>query len=213
MKHIATVPAALIRAAMAMQATNDVRFYLNGVYIDSESIVGTDGHVLFVTQYESDKRPESPMVISIKGNIPYRAYNLQLFYDEDAKIGVAKCFEPTPKSVKRRDESGEWVEVEPTPLPIMDSKGHQQMLFFHIIDKEGRFPRFKSVIPTGDLIPTDVCVINCDLMARVAKSVKALGQKSGMVKASMRGASSAIVMEPALCQYEYAKFIVMPCRI
>ena len=79
MKHIATVPAALVKAAMLFQAKNDVRYYLNGIMITKSHIVATDGHVMFVSPYESDLRPDEQMIIAIKGKIPAKAHNLELF--------------------------------------------------------------------------------------------------------------------------------------
>lgn len=47
-----TVPIMLIKAALSVAAKNDVRYYLNGVLIQSEGrdlrVVGTDGHRMFV---------------------------------------------------------------------------------------------------------------------------------------------------------------------
>ena len=43
-----TIDAKLIRAAMACQAKNEVRYYLTGILIAKNGdIVGTDGHALF----------------------------------------------------------------------------------------------------------------------------------------------------------------------
>lgn len=94
MKHIATVPAALVKAAMLFQANQDVRRYLNGIYITHDHIVATDGHTLFVSPYESDLRPEQAVIVAIKGKISPKAHNLELLYDEESKIGVVRCGRP-----------------------------------------------------------------------------------------------------------------------
>lgn len=216
MKHIATVPAALIKGALHMQAKGDVRYHLNGIMIDVENIVSTDGHAMFCAPHKSDVRPEEPIIISIKGKIPPRAHSLELLYDEENEVGIIRCVEPTPLTMKVRNlTTGKGEPNPPKPLAVMDKQGHQQMVFFHKID--GRFPDYKKVIPSGDLIPTDAYGVNCEIMARVAKALKDMGQKSGMVKASMRGANSSIVLEPlsGIIAYvhEGVKFIVMPCRI
>lgn len=73
MKHIATVPAAIVKAAMLFQAKQDVRYYLNGFYITNDHIVATDGYTMFVCPYESDLCPEKPMIIAINGKISVKA--------------------------------------------------------------------------------------------------------------------------------------------
>ncbi|MGL4756327.1 MAG: hypothetical protein ACRCXB_28570 [Aeromonadaceae bacterium] len=212
MKHIATVPADLIRAAMVMQAKNDVRFYLCGVMIDAESIAATDGHMMICSPYESTTRPEQPIIVSISGKIPSKARDLELLYDDEKEIGIIRCTEPTPLRMKvKNNETGEFEEVPPKSASILDKHGHPQMIFWHKID--GRFPDYKRVIPQGDLVPTSVYGINCDNLARVSVALKALGSKSGAVKASMRGTDSAIILEPNMITYPGVRFIIMPCRI
>ena len=50
-----TVPADMIKAAQIMQADGDIRYYLNGIYLDKENgrVCGTNGHYLIVC--EDDK--------------------------------------------------------------------------------------------------------------------------------------------------------------
>tara|TARA_R100001244_G_scaffold10085_2_gene12191 strand:- start:2496 stop:3056 length:561 start_codon:yes stop_codon:yes gene_type:complete len=72
-----TINAKLIRAAMACQAKNDVRYYLTGILIAKNGdIVGTDGHALFRgTQLwkETDSVISDDLIIRINGTIPIGA--------------------------------------------------------------------------------------------------------------------------------------------
>ncbi|MGU5686838.1 hypothetical protein [Aeromonas caviae] len=212
MKHIATVPAALVKAAMLFQAKNDVRYYLNGIMITKSHIVATDGHVMFVSPYESDLRPDEQMIIAIKGKIPAKAHNLELFYDDESNIGVARCVEVTPFNMKVRNRiTGEFEDVPPTAAAVLDGHGHQQCAFFHKID--GKFPDWERVVPTGEAIPTDRIGINFDFCARVAKACKELGSQYPQCAVNLRGAKTAIEVDLQSRNYAGAKAIIMPCHV
>lgn len=47
--HVLTLSLPMLRAALLMSAKSDIRYYLNGIYVDTAAgrIVGTDGHVMF----------------------------------------------------------------------------------------------------------------------------------------------------------------------
>lgn len=212
MKHIATVPAALVKAAMLFQAKNDVRYYLNGIMITKSHIVATDGHVMFVSPYESDLRPDEQMIIAIKGKIPAKTHNLELFYDDESNIGVARCVEVTPFNMKVRNRiTGEFEDVPPTAAAVLDGQGHQQRAFFHKID--GKFPDWERVVPTGEVIPTDRIGINFDFCARVAKACKELGSPYPQCAVNLRGAKTAIEVDLQSRHYAGAKAIIMPCAV
>lgn len=212
MKHIATVPAALVKAAMLFQAKNDVRFYLNGIMITKSHIVATDGHVMFVSPYESDLRPDEQMIIAIKGKIPAKAHSLELLYDDKSNIGVGRCVEMTPFNMKVKNRiTGELKDVKPTAPAVLDSHGHQQCAFFHKID--GKFPDWERAVPTGDLIPTDRIGINFDFCARVAKACKELGSPYAQCAVNLRGARTAIEVDLQNPHYAGAKAIIMPCHV
>lgn len=212
MKHIATVPAALVKAAMLFQAKNDVRYYLNGIIITKSHIVATDGHVMFFSPYESDLRPDEQMIIAIKGKISAKAHNLELFYDDERNIGVARCVEVTPFYMKVRNRiTGEFDDVPPTAAAVLDGQGHQQCAFFHKID--GKFPDWERVVPTGEAIPTDRIGINFDFCARVAKACKELGSPYPQCAVNLRGATAAIEVDLQSRHYAGAKVIIMPCAV
>ena len=72
-----TIDAKLIRAAMACQAKNDVRYYLTGILIAKNGdVVGCDGHALFRGTHawtENDSVIGDDFIISINGTIPVKA--------------------------------------------------------------------------------------------------------------------------------------------
>mgnify|MGYP003674305062 CR=1 FL=1 len=84
-----TLPAALIRGAMACQATKDVRYYLNGILLaENGDIVGTDGHAAFRGNCQ-DSGIESDVIISIDGKIHAKAESVQFVFNEDGLGGIA----------------------------------------------------------------------------------------------------------------------------
>ncbi|MGU5756795.1 hypothetical protein [Aeromonas caviae] len=212
MKHIATVPAALVKAAMLFQAKQDVRYYLNGIMITKSHIVATDGHVMLVSPYESDLRPDEQMIVAIKGKIPAKAHSLDLLYDDESRIGVVRCVEMIHFNMKVRNRITEVFEdVPPAPLAVLDSHGHQQCAFFHKID--GKYPDWERAVPTGEAIPTDRIGINFDFCDRVAKACKELGSPLPQCAVNLRGATTAIEVDLQSSQYAGAKAIIMPCAV
>jgi hypothetical protein len=212
MKHIATVPAALVKAAMLFQAKRDIRFYLNGIYITRDNIVATDGHTMLVAPYESDLRPEEAMIVAIKGKIPAKAYNLELLYDDDSEIGVIRCVEPTPLTMKVKNIiTGEFEDSPPKPMAIMDSLGHPQNAFFHKID--GKFPDWYRVMPNGDLVPTERIGIDFSYCDRIAKACRELGSNLSHCNVNLRGEKNAIEIDLRSHLYQGVKAIIMPCAV
>ena len=52
------VPAAMLRAALICASTEQVRYYLNGVYVDPKGyLVSTDGHRAFIGKIELSGAP------------------------------------------------------------------------------------------------------------------------------------------------------------
>lgn len=214
MKHIATVPAAIVKAAMLFQAKQDVRYYLNGIYIAAEHVVATDGHTMLVCPYESDLRPEKPMIIAINGKISSKAYNLELLYDDESEIGVVRCVGPTPTSIKIVDPAkpeSEWEEADPKPIAVLDKSGHQEKVFFHKI--EAKYPDWRRVIPNGEPVPTSQIGLDFNYCDRVAKASKELGSHFAQCVVTLYGAETTIEVEIKSHGYPGAKAYIMPCRM
>lgn len=55
-----------IKSAMLYKAKNDVRYYLEGLYIDYNTIIATNGHICFRAPIESDEQ----RIIKFKGKLP-----------------------------------------------------------------------------------------------------------------------------------------------
>ena len=83
-----------LKAAMVCAATNDVRYYLNGVFFDEKGfIVATDGHRLFCGS--ADVPEGESKIVSIKGRLPTKFEYCNLdgtsaaFFDsQDGLIGT-----------------------------------------------------------------------------------------------------------------------------
>lgn len=120
MKSI-TVNAALVRAAMAVQAVKDVRYYLNGFLLSAAGkIVATDGHSLFVADYSQDGEcVPSDVIVRIYGAIPVTAKTVT-FQLPDAEHG--------PRGVCTTDNNKAFV--------------------FELVD--GVYPKYERVIPSMD---------------------------------------------------------------
>lgn len=214
MKHIATVPAAIVKAAMLFQAKQDVRYYLNGIYITADHVVATDGHAMFVCPYESDLRPERPVIVAVKGKIPAKAYNLELMYDEESKIGVVRCVQAMTLRIRVINPLGDKGADEKDvhrAIAVTDANGNPENAFFRIID--GNFPDWQRVMPSGDLVPTGRFGIDFGYADRVAKACKELGAKFSHCAVNMRGAETSIEVELRSPCYHGAKVIIMPCRM
>ena len=135
-----TIDAGLIRAAMACQAKNDVRYYLNGILIAANGdIVGTSGSVMFVGQYTGDKI-EKDTIISIDGTIPLNALSVELEFRDDA----------------------------PGLVHLTSAKGKMPKIFsFSTID--GKFPDYQRAIPGTRSKWENGVGMNASLLALIVK--------------------------------------------
>lgn len=94
-----TIEAELIRAAMACQAKNDVRYYLNGILITaSGDVVGLDGHIAFRgnhTWRDDDDSIIDDLILEIDGTIPLAAVTVTFEINDSqgfARIDSGKLF-------------------------------------------------------------------------------------------------------------------------
>lgn len=56
----------ILKAAILYKAKNDIRYYLNDLYIDNNIIVATNGHICFKAPIESDEQ----RIIKFLGKLP-----------------------------------------------------------------------------------------------------------------------------------------------
>lgn len=90
-----TIDAQFVRAAQACQASKDVRYYLQGIYLAQDGrIAGTNGHVLFCGEHGAQWQhgaPEKDLIIAIDGNIPASAETVTFYLPGDGETeGLCK---------------------------------------------------------------------------------------------------------------------------
>jgi DNA polymerase III sliding clamp (beta) subunit (PCNA family) len=60
-----------LRAALMAQAKNDIRFYLNGIYLQTNGdMVATNGHIMFLGRHCNTIT--EPIILSFSGSVPAR---------------------------------------------------------------------------------------------------------------------------------------------
>jgi DNA polymerase III sliding clamp (beta) subunit (PCNA family) len=169
---IATMPASTYRAAFACKATKDVRYYLNGLYLDADraKIVGTDGHMLYINDVDVGDEP-GPSIIF-----------------EPVKILVSA---ETVK-VERHDDTC-------VMLHVTARNGSTTMHICKILD--GRYPDYQAVTPPGDPAPTDVMGFNVEQLARLKQVFKRYAQfeffgPHNVYRATGREGEGTVVLMP-----------------
>ena len=84
-----TVSATAFRAADNCKAKGDIRYYLNGVYLDKNgAVVSTDGSMLFKAAGHVDS--DSSLIVDVKHKIPKKADTLR-FRILDDEEGIVDC--------------------------------------------------------------------------------------------------------------------------
>jgi DNA polymerase III sliding clamp (beta) subunit (PCNA family) len=162
------INASIIRAAMANQATKDVRYYLTGILITTTGdIVGTDGHTCFVGKHtweDCDTLPRD-VILSIKGAIPISASVVNIQLDDIEGSATTKGI------VRAGNKVLECIEID------------------------GKYPDYKRVIPArlSDEYSNFLC-FDASLLARIEKTFG----KRAQVGIYTRGTSSSIRIESSI---------------
>lgn len=60
------INAEILKSAMLYKSKKDIRYYLEGLYIDNDTIVATNGHICFKAPIESDEQ----RIIKFQGKLP-----------------------------------------------------------------------------------------------------------------------------------------------
>lgn len=187
------VNAGLLRAAMFMQAKNDVRFYLNGVLLHSSGyVVSTNGHCMYKADDEGLKQLESNVIIAIAGTIPTKAEVARIHF-LDEKEGYITFL----------DSIGHPLQSRGRP-----SAAHRR--FFDVV--EGKYPDIDRVIPASELQPTESIGVNAEYLGLVGKCAKAMGIRYPAITMNLRGADSvieAVISGPELTAHAF----IMPCKV
>jgi DNA polymerase III sliding clamp (beta) subunit (PCNA family) len=184
------VPAKLIKAAMLNQGQRDVRYYLNGIYIDKEKgrVCGTNGHTLFVGNHESFSDFDESVILRISGTIPARAVDAHF--------------------VKIDEGCGYIYFTGASKNPVEAGNGCQVRFFYDVI--EGKFPDVDILIKEKELVAVDKIGLNPEYLDLLNKISKCVGSQASII--NFRGNREAIEFKLMNSDYD-CKYIVMPMRI
>ena len=179
-----TLPAKPLKAAKRFQASNDVRYYLNGILVSTDGkIVATDGHRMIVIESEEAKSFESDTIIKLYGTIPVSAHKCHFhFIDENSGV------------------------VTMTNGHDMDTN---KTMRFELVD--GRFPDYKRVMPKGKREAVESIGLNLVYAGIAGDAIKDLGLKFVTAKLCFYGQNNATLMK--VRGIENADIVIMPTRL
>lgn len=153
----AAIPAALLHA----MAKKDVRYYLQGLYLEPSNgtvrAVATDGHVLMVATdaYSKWQGDETPVIVP-----------------RDA-------IEWAVKNSKAGNKAGSMiVRIDDGKAEVVASNGASMVATL----TDGKFPDWKSVVPSGPL-SGDEPFIACQYLERISRAGAALARFGGAANA------------------------------
>ena len=190
-KTISTkVPAMLLKAAILSQASRDVRYYLNGIYIDKENgrVCGANGHTIFVGNDESFSGFDESIIVRISGTIPARAVDAHF--------------------VKIDEGCGYIYFTGASKKPVETSNGAHARCFYDVI--EGKFPDVDKLIKEKELVAVEQIGVNPEYLDMLNKISKCLGSKGSMIR--FRGNHESIDFKIMHTDYD-CHYIVMPMRL
>lgn len=158
-----------LKAASRFQAIKDIRFYLNGILIESSPIesrlVATDGHILIVTKCDAKDENEG----SFSGIIPSDVVKTILSwkapkYAKDSPIVI---------SGDGPEYRAEWCG---------------NVALFKLVD--GKFPDYRRVIP--EKTNGELAFYDPDLLVRVKRASEDLGNNNGQFSLNYNGNNGAL---------------------
>lgn len=187
MKEI-TVSAKVLAAAQKCQAKDDIRYYLNGVLITKDRIVGTNGHIMFFgenKQVEGSSDPGKDCIISLDKAVPRSAWFATLKMIDD------KCGYVTYRNGRQKDVG----------------RG-----MFSLVD--GKFPEIDKIIAGTNAapVPTESIGLNQQYVA-LSGSVFGAFRKQGQAEMKFFGKTSAVLVSARDPDCGLLSMIIMPCRI
>lgn len=165
------LPSQTLAAARLCQGYKDVRYFLNGVHVTHNTIVSTNGHIMFVGPYRNEdgkqqwlppSQEENPadelqigqsLILDIRGVIPVKAQTSELMFTEAypfAEIQRRKRLEEEAREANVPLAAPEPINTERTGV-ILHRDGHGRTIgssFFSTID--GIFPRWEKIIDDAD---------------------------------------------------------------
>lgn len=197
-----TFSMAQLRAALLCAAKSDIRYYLNGVYVESAPgstrMVATTGHYLLAVDYDHGD------------TVHQWTGNLVLPHDVCEMIAKIK----TPYDVGT-------IEIEDVKVTASGAQG-QVTGTIDIIGKrigfksiEGVFPQYVRVIGpwVGTHDDMKAGQYNPEYIGTFSKVAKVLGAKSGSFTLWQRGDDSALVQFTTLPDHTHAIGVLMPTKL
>lgn len=157
-----SIDARQIKAAMTMQAKNDIRYYLNGILIGGCKVVATDGHRLIAV--DSPEADFESKIFTIKGRLSKKAMRCEFVFIGD-DYGV----------VMSKDGLDNDIDA---------------VVKFSVVD--GKFPDYKRAIPVGEPDKISEVGFNIGYLADVNKAAIELVNPFGGGKFSFYGTSVLI---------------------
>jgi len=180
------IPARAFAAALKCASKCDVRYYLNGVYLDFPKgrIVATTGHFMFVGQIE---RADVPAVIVPRELVEGALRSLTKRAREDQTIAV---------TIDTQDRDGN------VPFLTLDTgKGS-----FSACAVDGRFPDYERVVPLE--VSGEIAQFDADLVATCADALRTYTAQYTHIAWEIQhngDDGSLMTGQGCLC-------VVMPCR-
>jgi hypothetical protein len=183
-----TVPAKPFAAAMLCMAKRDIRYYLNGVMVDKQEIISTDGRMLY--QHETaevihDK--DGGFIIDFIGKVPLKADSIEFNLNDSNLDGVAYC----------KCGLGQIISA----------------VYFKVI--EGNYPKIKerNIICRNEIKPTVEIGIDSRLLSTLDKVVKLVGNpKFHMVHLHLAGPDKSMIFDINGHRYK-STVVIMPARL
>ena len=183
------IPGNIYNALRACSATDDVRYYLNGILVDvaNQKLVATDGHRLFAYPIDAEKSELDPESLDDKiVELPRRKA------DAAGEIVITFTAEQTTITSFSTTGRQKWVEV----VAIVD----------------GTFPDYAKVIPPWGEGPRDKVPLvsyNPRLIGEVVAALNPVGFPCRVVPTDPKGTSALLVQ---LDGYPDATLVLMPMR-
>ena len=176
-----------LKAAALFAATKDIRYYLNGILIESTPlqtrIVATDGHAMFCAKDDAKDDNEG----TFTGIVPNDTIKQILAWKAPYKTETPVIF--TTNDDPAGEHRAEWA-------------GNTAV--FKLID--AKFPEYARVVP--EKVSGDASYINPELLMRCKKAAEVLGtSKLGMFALKQGGDGSAIAVFSS-----EAFAVIMPMR-
>lgn len=179
-----TIRSALVKAAMLFQAKQDIRYYLNGIRIEPNRIAATNGHCMWLHNFESELDIAESLTLQFKGAMPAKSFNIN--FEVGEKSGVAFS----------EDVDGKIIAAT----------------YFELID--GTYPDIDKVIaPKEDEKPTPVIGFNTEYLSLLQKATKLVGnQRYPSVVVNLRGPDAVSVFNIRGPEFN-SKLFLMPVRL